>query len=275
MKEIIFKIGIIERRFIYTLLYFFDKLFFRKDLDIIVLCYHSIASDGWRFSVNKKVFEWQIKKLLKTRKPISVEDLFAYLQEDKEIDGPAFLLCFDDGYKDILQVKQFLKNRGVKPLVFVLSKKENAEHRELGTKRELLGHEDILELKSCGWGIGSHSATHPDFESLDEDGKETEIKESRLALQKSLGFPVEYFAYPRGKYGKEIIEKVQESGYKLAFSMDDGVINTKTNNFAIPRIGVDRTHLFFEFNKIYSPSAVSFRRFVKKTMRLFNRMYNV
>jgi hypothetical protein len=51
-----------------------------------------------------------------------------------------------------------------------------------------------------------------------------------------------------------------------AFSMDDGFIDRSTNAFAVPRVGVDRTHTETEFGQVFLPSTIYFRRVVKAVL---------
>lgn len=254
------------RRCIYTLLAFFDALFKRSDHAVVIFCFHSIASDDWRFSIDREVFVQEIEYLIKTRKPITLDDVREYILGKKQITEPSFAVCFDDGYRDILRVRTYLKERGIKPALFVLSHKTEADTVELGTDRLFLSREEILGLREDGWAIGSHSATHSDFFILDEAGIKKEIGESKMALEKSLGCVIEYFAYPRGRYNDAVLTEVKNAGYRMALSMDDGRIDSQTPLLAVPRVGVDRTHSFAEFRHIFSPSVIFFRRTVKRIL---------
>lgn len=263
MKNIILNAMAKVRRAIYKILYIFDQLISHSSPDVIILCYHAIGKDDWRFSLDRAMFMRQMNYLLEERRPIGASDLQAYLNGEKEIFKPSFLLCFDDGYRDILQVRDFLQKKEIQPLLFVLSVPQEADRSELGTSRDFLCHEEISSLQKSGWSIGSHGATHRDFFTLDDAGRRREIVQSRMTLQSELGFPIDYFAYPRGRYDEKIAKEAATAGYTMAFTMDDAIINSRINRYAIPRIGVDRTHSFSEFRTIYSRSAIQWRRWVK------------
>lgn len=257
-------VAILIRRCVYTFLGSLDAFFRRTPHRIVIFCFHSIAEDNWRFSIDREVFLREIAYLLRTRKPITLSDVEGYILGKKQIAEPSFVVCFDDGYRDILEVREFLKEQGIKPALFVLSHPGEANTVELGTDRPLLSREEILRLREDGWAIGSHSATHSDFSILDEAGIQKETGESKKALENSLGFAIEYFAYPRGRYTDAVLTEVKNAGYRMALSMDDGRINTKTSLLAAPRVGVDRTHSLREFRYISSPSVICFRQLIKK-----------
>ena len=261
--------GIVVRKYIYGLLSFVDRVLGYKEFPVAIFCYHSIASDDWRYGVEKKAFIEQMEYLLKHRQPITADDVLAHISGEKIITEPSFLLCFDDGYQDILSVREYLATCNIKPLLFVLSNPEEADFTELGTKRAFLSLEEIKSLQEDGWSIGSHGATHGDFWQLSEEQQYKEVDFSKKILEQQLGVSVQYFAYPRGRYDQSILEKVAQSGYRLGFSMDDGRVDQETNQFVIPRIGVDRTHSSREFQQLASPSNVAFRKIVKELLVKF------
>src|SRR3990167_6503255 len=119
MNGIFFKTFINLRKMIYLFLARFDILFNRKN-SLFILCYHSVDIGNWRFSVGIREFKKQIEFLLKEYRPISLSDLDKYLIGGKKLQNPSFLITFDDGYQDILKIKPFLKNKGIRPAVFIL-----------------------------------------------------------------------------------------------------------------------------------------------------------
>lgn len=262
------------RRFIYHVLSGVDYILCQKPVTVAIYCFHSIASDSWRFSIDRDMFIQQIEYLLKDRKSITMIDIYNHIVGNKIITEPSFAICFDDGYKDILSVSNFLKNKNVKPTLFVLSHTEDANIKELGTTRLFLNNSEIKDLQKDGWTIGSHSATHQDFSFLSRSEILKEVVESKKDLERFLEVPIEYFAYPRGRYTKEIINTLHESGYHMALSMDDGEINQRTNLYIVPRIGVDRSHSLSEFKILALPSVISFRKIAKSVLGVWKIFSN-
>ncbi len=257
------KLKLIVRKFIYSSIYFLDVFIVKKNPDIFILCYHSIAEDKWRFSINFETLKKQVEYLLKKYKPVSLEDIEQHIQERKKIVQPSFAICFDDGYKDVYQTKDYFKRMGIQPALFVLSDRKNANREELETNRGFLNSKEILELKISGWIIGSHGATHSDFFNLTDKQLEEEVVQSKKDLEKELGIRIKYLAYPKGRYNLNVLKAVKKASYSLGLSMNDGFMDRKIDPLLIPRVGVDRTHSFLEFKSIFMPSAIKFRRFVK------------
>lgn len=253
----------IIRKYAYLTASIFDMTIQKPD--IILLCYHSITEDSWRFSISLDTLKKQVDYLLTIRNPITLDDLALYLDGKKEIDKPSFIMTFDDGYKNIFQTIPYFKEKNINPTLFILSDPDHANRAELENQLPFLSINEIKTLKKAGWNIAVHSATHADFGKLTDTDKKNEIMNSKQSLVKEFGFPLLYFSYPKGRYSDEIVKVVKDSGYTLAVSMDDGLINKETNRYAIPRIGVDATHDFDEFKVLFSPSVIKLRGALKKT----------
>ena len=256
------------RRTVYLSLGLSRFLPWHKEKGVAVFCYHSVANDNWRFSVNYEDLQKQISHLLKVRKPISVRDLLLHIRGEKIITVPSFMVMFDDGYQDILITKDFFKENGVHPVVSVLADSTDVMRSELDTERPLLTFREMTELKNSGWDIACHSATHQNFSALTREECYREIIEARAILEKELGFPVKYFVYPKGKYTATVLEFVSRAGYAMAFTMNEGFVQTHDDTRIVSRIGVDRTHGLNEFKTLTTPITLALRRAVKHFFKI-------
>lgn len=250
----------------YATIGFLNRFLPKHTPRIVVYCYHSISDDGWRFSVTESNFKKQIEILLKNQTPLAVRDLPSYLSGEKKLTKDAFIITFDDGYEDVLTIKDFLVTKNICPTVFALSLSKRANYNELETVRPFLSEKQLLDLGTSGWEIGSHSATHADFSSLSPVQMDTEIRNSKIELEQIVGQPVYYFAYPKGVYDTEILKTVSAAQYTLAFSVNDGYVTRQTNTLLIPRVGVDGTHTIVQFLHLTSPLAMMVRKIIKKIL---------
>lgn len=262
------KVTLFVRRCIYATIFLVERVIvFFGGLSrprIVLLCYHSISSDDWRFSVSKDNFKKQVLRLrAQGFEFLTIHQVYDIMRGRKKLSKKAVSIMFDDGYKDILVVKDWLRAQGIVPSVCVLSDPGNASQTEVCPGKEFLSTEDMQALHADGWAIGSHSATHTDFSKMSESDAYREIALSKQRLESALNETVDWFVYPRGYYSDMIVRTVQDAGYKMAFSMDDGVVGGLPERFIIPRIGVDRSHNMIDFMGMLSPLAVIFRKIVK------------
>lgn len=105
---------------------------------------------------------------------------------------------------------------------------------------QFLTEQHIRTLSDEGMGIGAHTVNHPILTCEDEVTAKFEIMESKLQLEKITGKPIDFLAYPNGKYNVDFNDTHQkiakECGFKAAFSTNRGCVSPKTNNyFALSR----------------------------------------
>jgi len=248
------------RKFIYKALYIFDSALGRKN-NVSILCYHGISDEIWRYNTRKDIFESQINSLLKkgyTFKKLS--------ELSNKSDEKSIILTFDDGYKTVLNVKEFLKSNSIYPTMFLISDYGNYDPVGLGNSdfkpKDFLSLSETLELKEAGWAFGSHTKTHKLLPTLSLEEQRSELSESKAYLEKLLDVQIEAISYPRGQYTKDTIDIARDLGYKFGLTMDDG--DDFTNLLQLPRVGVDITHSSQEVLESISPSVIAFRSFIKK-----------
>jgi peptidoglycan/xylan/chitin deacetylase (PgdA/CDA1 family) len=254
-------IPILLRRIVFNLQSKLFKKFNNKKLNAI--CYHNISNENNRYTVSLEDFIKQIEKIEKTDRFINTTVM------EKRLNGELaksneLLITFDDGFKEIKTALEFLKNKNIPALIFVLSNPENANRDELNNNSKILSLDEVKNLSDIGFIIGCHSATHANLTLLNDKELEKEIIDSKITLKKALGKPVDYFAYPKGKYNEKVIEYVKKAGYKAAFSIEPGCIDKNSNIFALPRYIVDSTHSLNEFPALYSYSTGMLKKFLNK-----------
>jgi peptidoglycan/xylan/chitin deacetylase (PgdA/CDA1 family) len=261
-------IFVIIRRIVYTVCGFFGNFIDSKKNMVVIFCYHAAARDSWKYSIDPQVIERQIDYLMRHRTPVTLHDVVLHMKGEKRITKPSFVVTFDDGYRDVLSMRDFMMKRGITPTLFVLSDPHHANRLELATDRPLLSRDDVMMLKHSGWEIGCHSATHANFLHLDERVLEREVRGAKEVLEKELGAPVLYFAYPKGSYTEDTLREVARAQYVLALTTRDGFIDQHTSSFEVPRVSVDRTHTFLEFKGLFTAPAIQFRKFVRMLLSL-------
>jgi peptidoglycan/xylan/chitin deacetylase (PgdA/CDA1 family) len=233
----------------------------------VIFCYHSFNNDDWLHGVSVENFEKQIRFLTSNYKQASISQIERVIKgEDLDLTN-YFLITIDDGYKDVMNIRKIITKYNIKPILFLLADRKNLNRIEMDNNKKLLSDSEIKLLANDGWIIGSHGSTHSDFYKLSAEDQVYEIIESKKSIEKIINKKINFFAYPKGRYTNEIIRTVKKAKYTLGFSMDDGFINGKTDQFVIPRIGVNRSHSISEFKQMISPLVVKVRGYLKKNIK--------
>ena len=176
--------GNIIRKIIYLSLGIIDTYIIKQRNQIVILSYHSVAADNWKYGVSFSTLKNQINYLKKKFDFISLSDLHAYILGEKTIRRPSLVVTFDDGYKDILQTREYFKIQKINPTLFLIADTKDANYKELATKRPFLNKQEVLSLVNSGWEIGSHTNTHANLRELNEKVMREEVINSKITLEK-------------------------------------------------------------------------------------------
>ena len=252
------------RQKLYSFLAQFDHITGRK-APLIILCYHSISSDSWRYGITKEAFKKQMAYIEEHFAVIPLSEVTHFLDGSATFHKPAAVITFDDGYSDILEIRDYVRQHHIQPTLFLIGNTEKVCSDELQTHRSFLTKNDVLNLVSDGWEIGCHSMTHPDFHTLSESQIQYEIHDAAQLIRTQLGIVPNTFTYPKGRYTQTIVSAVKSAGFVLGLTMDDSVIGKNSNPLLLPRIGVDRTHSLEEFKTLFSPSCIRLRHLIKSS----------
>ena len=217
---------------------------------VIVLMYHRVDSAGndWeaRYAIEPRRFAAHMGALERHgMRPVAVDALADWLENGRPLPPRAFVLTFDDGFRDVrehaLPVLASLRWPFTVFLVSNLVGADDAWTRASnpdGVTHQLLDAEEILDMQRQGVAFHSHTCSHASLPSLDDGRLLAELVESRAALQRLLGRPVEYLAYPFGHVDERVMAAARRAGYRAAFSTQPGFNRQDVDRFRIRRIDV-------------------------------------
>jgi peptidoglycan/xylan/chitin deacetylase (PgdA/CDA1 family) len=108
----------------------------------------------------------------------------------------------------------------------------------------------VQALRKGGMQIGAHTHTHPILAGLDRTAARDEILMSKIRLEGLLDEPVDLFAYPNGRPGKDYVAEtvavVRELGFAAAVSTAVGAADQASDPLQLPRFTPwDRTRTRF------------------------------
>ncbi len=124
------------------------------------------------------------------------------------------MVCFDDGWAGLYDVKDFFIESKVFPTVFIAV--------DLIGKPGYLTLQQILELQRDGFLFEGHTWSHKDLTTCDEEGLRHEIIDSKEELSRLLGKEVTAFCFPRGRFSNRVYQLSVEAGYKKLYSSITG-----------------------------------------------------
>lgn len=200
----------------------------------VILMYHSVepyTEDPYRVTVRPERFERQLRWLHRRGlRGVSMRDLRT-ATDPRGLVG----LTFDDGYADFAtRALPALRRYGFGATVYVVAGQiggRNAWDAD-GPRKPLMTADTIRRVADTGIEIGSHSLTHPRLPTVDDRTLQDEIGESRGALQRLIGGPVDGFCYPYGAAGAREVAMVAAAGYGYACAVGARTID---GPHALPR----------------------------------------
>jgi peptidoglycan/xylan/chitin deacetylase (PgdA/CDA1 family) len=156
---------------------------------------------------------------------ITTELLIKAITEGADLPPRPIVISFDDGHlNNYTNAFPIMKKYGFTGVLYIIA-------NYMGTDK-YMNADQIKEMASAGWEVGSHSVSHMDLTSLEPYRQRLEVVESRTLLEKALGVPVLTIAYPFGISDSGVIDYAQFAGYiggmSLGFTYDQGVSNLYT-----------------------------------------------
>ena len=105
----------------------------------------------------------------------------------------------------------------------------------------MMGAAQVRALRDAGMEIGAHTRGHPILARLDDASAEREIRDGARDLVDILGAPVDLFAYPNGRpgrdYGARDVALVRRQNFRAAVTTAWGFADGRTDPHEIPRVG--------------------------------------
>lgn len=164
---------------------------------------------------------------------VTQEQLFAALEHGKRLPASPILITFDDGYRDVLKyAAPVMKRLGLHGTAYVIT------NRISGSDVSFLSWLQLNALQEKGIEIGSHTVDHAELPRLTDPAALQELLQSRHALELHLHHPVQWFAYPAGKFDARTEALVRQAGYVLAVTTQSGSTQDARAPFALHRYEV-------------------------------------
>jgi len=198
-----------------------------QGIRIPVIVYHHILPVPSNYiAISPARFEQQLK-FLKSEgyTGITARQLSDALSGQTQLPKRPVLLTFDDGReRQIRYAVPLLRQYG---FTATFSVYPSAIHDRAGT---FMSRSDLKRLAEMGFDVESHTVTHASMlksrnETLThyERRLRTELEQSKQTIERLTGEPVVALAYPFGYYDSFSADALAALGYKLGFTVDDGM----------------------------------------------------
>ena len=203
-----------------------------ENVNVPVLMYHAVSDDLWGY--------WDLFV-----SPQTIEEELLYLQENgfetiwfedlshiEDYEKPV-ILTFDDGYDDnYTELFPLLQKYNAKATIFVIPK-------AIGTPHKMTA-EQIYELSRSGLvSIQSHTYSHGNLSTMDEEKLIFEMEESQKYLAALTGQVPYAVCYPEGTRSELSIE-VAGRYYEYGLLMNGQLYNTSDDPLRVKRFYVPR-----------------------------------
>ncbi|MBI4865264.1 MAG: polysaccharide deacetylase family protein [Candidatus Riflebacteria bacterium] len=191
----------------------------------VVLCYHHVEDPAKNeYTVTQADLEAQMAWLKKEGyNVVPLEKLVAAYRGQGTLPEKAVAITFDDGWRCANEkALPIFKKHGFPCTLFLYPDMVGpGKHKNSYDEYKAMLADPLVT-------IGGHSYSHP---YLTKDGGklkgadytrflQREYVQSKLQLEKKLGVPIKWLAYPYGLYDEQVARLREEAGYEAAFTVN-------------------------------------------------------
>lgn len=211
-----------------------------RSFELPILLYHRVDRRAStlppvtrRLTVDPRDFAAQMSWLSRHDfHPVTQHQLLRGL-EGEPLPCRPLLITFDDGYSDVLaNATPVLRRLGMPATMYVIT--DRPPMRNSG----FLSWRGVKELDRKGFDIGSHTVTHRPLTTLSSEAVGEELGRSRRELERRLGHPVQWLAYPFGAVDARVVELARRAGYVLAVTTRPGLVEVASDRLELPRFEI-------------------------------------
>ncbi|KMO21013.1 polysaccharide deacetylase family protein [Methylobacterium platani] len=200
---------------------------------LYTLCYHHVPER------HRAGFAAQIAFLQRHGRFVGADEAVALLRAGEAMRERRFLVTFDDGYADTVEVAlPVLREAGVPGILFLVADWLDAPPDS--PPGPYADRTLVAAWLAAGMEVGSHSLGHARIATISDAAAAREIAGSRDALEAALGRPVRHFACPWGVAERDYRpgrdpDLALSHGYATFFTTRRGVATTAADLAAMPR----------------------------------------
>ncbi len=184
------------------------------EADVPILMYHHVADfdPPFRYAVSLQAFEAQMQSLQNWGyTAIPIARLIEALTVGANLPERPVVITFDDGYMDVYEnAFPIMEAYGYQGVAYII-----AGQVEIGG---FMHADQLKEMQSAGWEIGSHTYHHLDLSQPDTN-LQIEIMDARNDLEALIDGPVDTFSFPYGLTTPYATMLVEQAGFQSAVGL--------------------------------------------------------
>jgi peptidoglycan/xylan/chitin deacetylase (PgdA/CDA1 family) len=202
-----------------------------------ILTYHSVDASGSPISIGEHELRAHIKFFASRSVQVVPLEWLHKVPDDRH----ALAITFDDGFQNFADVAwPQLKHQDLPVTLFVPTGRLGGTNDWGGTKKKvptmpLMSWETVTKLVEKGLSLGSHSATHPHLEKLDDAGIEREIAGSAAEIEKRTGVKPKALCYPFGTFDDRCVAAAKQH-YEVAVTTEFAPLSPTPDLHRLPRL---------------------------------------
>lgn len=227
----------------------------------VAIYYHRIPSE------HAPGFARQLDHLVRWSEPIRADR-----SEPLRPGTRSVIVTFDDGWHSFYATAlPEISRRRIPVTVFAVAERFG-RRLENDVEERLMTADELRSVPPDCVTVGSHTCTHPDLRTLDEQRIRVELRDSRRILEDLTGSEVKLFCFPYGSFNSTAIRLCAEEGYTRVFTGMPGLALQKGDG-SVGRISVEPTDWPIEFHLKISgaycwvPWAIAAKRAIRSRMR--------
>lgn len=199
-----------------------------------ILMYHSLTeSEGNSLKIPPAEFKEHMKWLKDNGYyTLTPEEAYIVLTENKKPAEKIVWITLDDGYlNNYTDGFPILKELEMKATInYITSKLGSSNYFDLNQMKEMSQSKFI--------NIESHTVSHLDLNTLEDDHITTELKDSKSWIDKELDQNTSLLCYPAGRYDERVKKIAEDVGYKMAVTTEPGYAKKSDGLFGLKRVRI-------------------------------------
>lgn len=199
-----------------------------------ILMYHSLTeSEGNSLKIPPAEFKEHMKWLKDNGYyTLTPEEAYIVLTENKKPAEKIVWITLDDGYlNNYTDGFPILKELEMKATInYITSKLGSSNYFDLNQMKEMSQSKLI--------NIESHTVSHLDLNTLEDDRITTELKDSKSWIDKELNQTTSLLCYPAGRYDERVKKIAEDVGYKMAVTTEPGYAKKSDGLFGLKRVRI-------------------------------------